>query len=258
MASAAAVVVGSVISSRSASKASDRAVSAQVGASDAAIAEQRAAREADVIEQGLARDERNVARARFEEITQPFADIGLSAGDPLRELLGLDGGNRLGQLEEINPLLSFLRDEGFTDIQESAAARGRLGAGGTLKDLTRFNTQLATTVVPQLQNQRFNQLFNVLGLGSNVALGQGVQNIQPISSGVPSATNIGNLLTNAGNAQAQGFINQGNATTGLVNNLAGIFGAQQGGFFNSPQQSPAPVRTAVPASSGGFTSGAFS
>ncbi|MEE8289581.1 MAG: hypothetical protein V3R25_09230 [Nitrosomonadaceae bacterium] len=134
----------------------------------------------------------------------------------------------LSQLEEINPLVSFLRDEGFEDIQESAAARGRLGAGGTLQDLTRFNTQLASTVVPQLQQQRFNQLFNVLGLGANAATGQG-------TAGLQTAGNIGNLQLAQGQAQAQGAINQGNVLSDLVNQGAGIFGAAQGGAFRGNQ-----------------------
>jgi len=127
-------------------------------------------------------------------------------------------------LEEINPLVSFLRDQGFADIQESAAARGRLGAGGTLQDLTQFNTQLAATVVPQLQQQRFNQLFNVLGLGANVSVGQG-------TAGLQTATNVSNLLGNIGQAQAQGSIAQGQIGTELISNLAGTFGSQQGGAF---------------------------
>lgn len=60
-------------------------------------------------------------------------------------------------LEQVNPQVAFLRDEGFRDIQESAAAKGKLSSGGTLRDLARFNTQLASTVAPQLQQQAFEQ-----------------------------------------------------------------------------------------------------
>lgn len=127
-------------------------------------------------------------------------------------------------LEEINPLVSFLREEGFEGIQESAAARGRLGSGGTLKDLTRFNTQLTSTIVPQLQQQRFNQLFNVLGLGANVSTGQG-------TAGLQTASNISNLLGAQGAAKAQGAINQGNIAANTLGQLSGAFGTFQGGGF---------------------------
>ena len=144
-----------------------------------------------------------------------------------REAAQPTGQGRLDSIEEINPVLSFLRDEGFQDIQESAAARGRLGAGGTLKDLARFNTQLGATIVPQLQQQRFNQLFNLLGLGSNAASGQATQQLG-------TATNVAKLQGNIGQAQAQNAASQGQISSNLVNNLAGSFGAFQGGAFNQP------------------------
>jgi len=130
-------------------------------------------------------------------------------------------------LAQVNPLVDFLRDEGFEEIQESAAARGRLGSGGTLKDLTRFNTQLASTVVPQLQQQRFNQLFNVLGLGANAATGSG-------TAGLQTAGNIGNLLQVGGAARAGGILGQGQALQQGIGNISGIVGAQQEGLFNQP------------------------
>lgn len=185
-------VVGGVVASKGASKAAD----AQTAAADAAAAEQRA------------------ARLSFEERTDPFRQIGLEGGEQLTSFLQ----DPFQQLEEINPIVGFLRDQGFEQIQESAAARGRLGAGGTLQDLTKFNLDLSATVAPQLQNQRFNQLFNVATLGANVAAGQG-------TAGLQTATNIGNLQQAAGVAQAQGIQGQTSAITGGIQNLAGAAGA---------------------------------
>jgi len=133
---------------------------------------------------------------------EPIEPQAQQAGDPL----------------DINPIVKILRDEGFRDIQESAAARGRLGAGGTLRDLTKFNTQLATTVAPQLQQQKFNQLFNVLGLGANVASGQGTAALQ-------TGSNISNLLGGIGQAQAGGTIGRANAITGGIQGAAGALGS---------------------------------
>jgi len=139
----------------------------------------------------------------------------------------------LAGLEEINPIVSFLRDQGFAQIQESAAARGRLGAGGTLQDLTRFNLDLSATVAPQLQNQRFNQLFNLAGLGANVAAGQG-------TAGLQTAGNIGNLLAAGGQAQAGGILGQSQAITGGIQNLAGVAGAFPGIFGGGAPPPPIP------------------
>jgi hypothetical protein len=196
MGTAAAIVGGSIIGGVFQGKAAKSASKASSKASGAAIAEQRAARE-----QALA-------------TAQPFVDIGLGAGEQLQALLADPSQG----LEEINPIVDFLRNEGFDQIQESAAAGGRLGAGGTLKDLTRFNSDLTSTVVPQLQNQRFNQLFNVLGIGQNAAAGQG-------SAALQTGANVSNLLSQQGQAQAQGAINQSNAITGTLQNLAGGVGA---------------------------------
>ncbi len=187
-----APLIGGLIQGRATKKAAD----SQADAARAGISEQRLARES------------------AEQRLQPFADIGLQAGEQLQSLLADPSQG----LEEINPIVDFLRGEGFEQIQESAAARGRLGAGGTLKDLTRFNTNLASTVVPQLQNQRFNQLFNVLGLGSNAAAGQG-------TAALSTGTNISNLLGNVGQAQAGGAIGRSNAITNTLQNLGSAAGA---------------------------------
>ncbi len=133
-------------------------------------------------------------------------------------------------LEEVNPLVSFMRDEGFQDIQESAAARGQLRSGGTLENLTEFNNNLAATVVPQLQNQRFNQLFNMLGLGANTAAGQG-------NAALSTANNVTGLLGNIGSAQAAGSIAQGQNNANTINDLAGALGYfQNSGAGNTNTQ----------------------
>ncbi len=144
------------------------------------------------------------------------------------------------QIEEVNPLVSFLRDQGFEDIQESAAASGTLRSGGTLQDLSRFNTNLAATVVPQLQQQRFNQLFNLLGLGQNAAVGQGTASLN-------TATNIGSLLQDRGNNQAVLANTQGEIAGNTLADLAGIYGRYQA------EQSVAPTGTATVGSSRNVT-----
>ena len=127
-------------------------------------------------------------------------------------------------LAQVNPLVDFLRAEGFEDIQESAAARGRLGAGGTLQDLTRFNTQLTSTVVPQLQQQRFNQLFNAVQLGAGLGSQQGTARLG-------TAQGIANIQAGIGQNAAQGDVERGNIITGGLQNLAGGLG-QLGGSLS--------------------------
>jgi len=213
-----AAVVGGVVSSRAAKKGAK----AQTQAAETASAEQRE------------------ARLAFEERTEPFRQAGLVSAEQLTSFLE----DPTQQLAEINPIVDFLRQQGFEQIQESAAAQGRLGAGGTLQDLTRFNTQLGATIVPQLQNQRFNQLFNVAGLGANVAAGQG-------TAGLQTASNIGNLAVGAGQAQAAGITGQAQAITGGLQNIAGAAGAFPN-LFGQQQLTPAQTQQ----TSAGFIPGA--
>ena len=220
---ATAVVGVGLVNAYTSSQAAGEAAKAQIEGTKLGVAEQRA------------------SRLAAEERLQPFADIGLEAGTQLQNLLA----DPTQGLEEINPIVSFLRDEGFEQIQESAAAGGRLGAGDTLKDLTRFNTNLASTVAPQLQNQRFNQLFNVLGLGSSAAAGQGTAALQ-------TGANVSNLLGQAGTAQAQGIIGQQNALTGGLNTIASGIGA-----FNRPAAQPVAQPAATPAPELGAILGDF-
>ena len=147
----------------------------------------------------------------FEERTEPFRATGIAAGVPLLAELGIEVPQELldqaglteppdpTQAGQINPLVDFLRREGFEDIQESAAAQGRLRSGGTLEDLTQFNTDLALNA----QQQRFNQLFSLLGLGANAATGQG-------TAALSTGTNLSNILQNRGEAQAQGIVDRAN------------------------------------------------
>tara|TARA_R110000868_G_scaffold125265_3_gene331048 strand:- start:22317 stop:23039 length:723 start_codon:yes stop_codon:yes gene_type:complete len=202
----------------------------QISAEKKASAAQQRAADAGIAEQ---RD----ARLAFDEKTQPFVDIGLEAGGQLQNFLS----DPMAGLDQINPLVNFLRDQGFEQIQESAAAAGRLGAGDTAKDLTKFNTNLASTIVPQLQNQRFNQLFNVMGSGQNAAVGQGTAALQ-------TGSNVSNLLGNKGAAEASGIIGQANAKAGATNNLlnmaASAYGASSGG--NPLQTQVGPPRETAP------------
>ena len=46
-----------------------------------------------------------------------------------------------------------------------------------------------------------------------------------------TGANVGNLLLNQGNARASGIVNQSNAITGGINDLASVYGAYRGGYF---------------------------
>lgn len=203
-------LVGSAIQSRSARKAADKQLEGQ----REGISEQRRAQERSI------------------ELAQPFIDIGTEAAPQFQNFLADPSAG----LEDISPIVSFLRDQGFEQIQESAAARGRLGAGGTLQDLAQFNLDLTANIVPQLRQQRFNELFNAVSLGQSAAAGQGQAALQ---TGANIATSLGNI----GQSQAAGIQGQSQAITGGIQNLAGAAGAFPNLFGGG---GAAPVGAGVP------------
>lgn len=127
---------------------------------------------------------------------------GGGAGDPLTALQSAPG-------------YQFRLGEGMKALERSAAARGTLLTGGTLKGLNRFAQDYASN---EYQN-RYNQLFGLAGLGQNAAGAQAGANSA-------YATNAGDLQTQIGNAQAAGTVGGANALNqalGGATNLAQMY-----------------------------------
>ena len=151
------------------------------------------------------------------------------------------------------PGYQFTQQQGIDAISRSASARGALGSGSTFKALQSFGSGLADStyndvfnramagynsqlqraqVGAQFQQQGFNQLLSpaVLGVGATESLNQ-------LGQGV--ASNVGNLMTQQGNAQAAGTVGSANAwgagLQGLTSNLmGGILGTQVPGWLGVP------------------------
>ena len=205
-------------------------VSGVIGARGARNA---AGAQSDSIKAGIS--EQRAAREDYNQRSEPFrqvglsvaphilADLGIEIPKPLLDAMGEDYQAPTGatQLEQINPLVSFIRDQGYEDIQETAAAQGRLRSGGTLRDLTDYNTKLASTIVPQLQQQRFNQLYNLLGIGANTTAQQGTATLS-------TANNISDLLFKKGQVDAQGAMAVPNAIQNTISDASGIYGFMRG------------------------------
>jgi hypothetical protein len=142
---------------------------------------------------------------------------------------------------EQTPGYQFTLNQGLLSTQNAAAAQGLGVSGAALKGAAGYATGLAnstynqqltnaintynaqmsgyTASASQFQNQfndywtnqnnRYNQLYNIASMGANSAAGQG-------TSGVQSASNIGNALTNQGTASSAGITGATNAiSTGL-------------------------------------------
>jgi hypothetical protein len=115
-----------------------------------------------------------------------------------------------------SPYYNFLRDEGIRAIDRSAASRGLLGSGRTLKGIERFGQGLAATEYQNWLNNwlqtRVNPLMSLAGLGQ-VSAGQTANMGQAFGQGA------GQSYLAGGQGQAGGYINQANAITGGSNAL---------------------------------------
>jgi len=110
--------------------------------------------------------------------------------------------------------------EGQRAIDRSAAARGNLLSGGTLRAATRYGENYAS-------GQYGNYLDRLAGL-SGVGYGASSQAGQ---NALQTGTNVGNLLIGQGNARASGYTNAANAKQQGITNLLQLVGFASG--FNA-------------------------
>ncbi len=172
-----------------ASRGAGKASKAQVGASREAIDEQR--RQFDLTRADLA----------------PFREAGVNA---LNQFVA-----SLGPGFEESEAFRFNLDRGIDAINRTAAARGKALSGEAVRGAVDFAEGLAS----QEMNNYLNRLAALSGVGQTATTaGAGF--------GANTAGNIGNLLVNAGDARASGFVGQANAINDSINNLL-LFGALQ-------------------------------
>lgn len=115
-----------------------------------------------------------------------------------------------------DPGYQFTLQQGQQAIDNSSAARGLVDSTGTMKDLSTFNQNAASTQYQnaynnyvQNQNQTYNQLAGIAGIGQ-VATGQSNQAAQT------AGAQIGGDITSAGNAAAAGQVGTANAWNGAI------------------------------------------
>ena len=155
---------------------------------------------------------------------QPFYKTSVDANNSLRRLMGMDGGNTLEELQS-DPGYQIRLSEGMNGVQHSAAARGGLLSGATLKAMQKYGQDFASNEY----TNRYNRLSSLAGNG------QVAGNMN--SSGANFGSNAGNNMMAAGNAQAAGTMGAANALSGAIGQ--GINGWQQNQLMQairSPRQ----------------------
>lgn len=121
-----------------------------------------------------------------------------------------------------SPDYQFRLSEGIKATERSAAARGGLLSGRTLKALERFGQGEAS--------QEFDRRFNRLG----VLAGRGQAGTQGTSQAAyNTGQGVSNALLDQGAARASGVVGRANATTSGIEGIASVLGnISGGGLFN--------------------------
>lgn len=126
----------------------------------------------------------------------------------------------LNALIAATPGYQFRMNQGLQGVERSAAARGGLNSGGTLRALQRYGEGLAASEYGDFANR----LASLIGLGQTAATTSG-------QFGQQTGANIGQGLANIGNARASGYANTGNiwgnAIGGAANSLGQYFQNRQ-------------------------------
>lgn len=235
--------------------------SSQAAKAQKSAANQAAAATASAAQQSTDAQERMFGRQ--VELQEPFRQAGLTAQNRLMTLLGLgedttapDFGRYARDFSmadyEADPGYGFRMSEGMKALERSAAARGGLLSGATLKGVERFGQNLASeeyqNAFNRYQANRANQLNPLQSLYGS---GQTSANTLTSAAGQTGAglantyMGMGQGLSNAamagGQARASGYTGMANALTSglstganlymqypLYNSMAGYYGRPRG------------------------------
>ena len=181
-------------------------------------------------------------RQQFErqvELQEPFREAGLKGQNRLLELLGLSedktapGYGKYATAEfgmdkfKADPGYAFRMSEGMKALERSAAARGGLLSGATLKGTQRYGQDLAS----QEYQNAFNryQAERAGTLNPYQALSGTAQTSANTLTNAASnlGTQLGSNIIGAGNAAAAGQIGSANAIVGGVGQGINFYQNQQ-------------------------------
>lgn len=188
----------------------------------------------------------DLQREMFErniELNAPFREAGVTALNKLVPLATEYTPFGTQQFQQ-DPGYGFRMSEGMKALERSAAARGNLLSGGTLKGIQRYGQDLASQEYQNAFNRyqaerqaRLNPLQSLAGVGQTTSaqLGQ---------AGSQMAGNVGQAMGAAAQARASGYM-------GGVNALTGALGQYMN--YNQQQQQNALLQQAIGNRGGGMS-----
>jgi hypothetical protein len=209
-------------------------------AKSAAEQQAAAAREANALQERMYNQTR--------EDQSPWREAGSRA---LGDLSNPDFQRDFGMTDFQNdPGYQFRMQEGQKALERSAAARGGLQSGGTLKALSRYGQDFASNEYGNAYNRfnadrdrRFNRLSSIAGIGqtANSQLGQAGQNY---------AGQVGNNMMGAANAQGAAGMASANAWNNTLSGLGNL--GMQGAWMSKWNGARSPTLQSTPMTGGSY------
>jgi hypothetical protein len=202
----------------------------------------KASRDAASSQQQAAAQASDVQRDIFErqvELQEPFREAGLKGQNRLLELLGLSedknvpGYGKYATAEfgmdkfTADPGYAFRMSEGMKALERSAAARGGLLSGATLKGTQRYGQDLASQEYQNAFNRYQAERTGTLNPYQALAgTAQSSANVLGQQAGALGQS-LGSNIIGAGNAQAAGQIGSANAIVGGLGQGLNFYQNQQ-------------------------------
>lgn len=135
-----------------------------------------------------------------------------------------------------DPGYDFRMQEGMKAIERSAAARGGLNSGATLKSISRYGQDFASNEYSNAYNRfnsdrdrRWNRLSSLAGIGQTA-------NSQVAQAGQNYANQANSNLIGIGNAQAAAGVSTGNSWANTTRQIGNIGAGMAGGLMGQWSQ----------------------
>lgn len=168
-------------------------------------ASKRAARtQSNATQQGIAEQKRQYNQTRKD--LAPYRQAGNRAINSVSDLINNPEAQKNYVLN--NPFYNALAGQAQDRIFNNAAAKGKLGSGGTAEALQNSLLLLGDNLL----NQHITQNMNLANTGESAAA-------QTATAGQQVANNITDLTTSGAQARAAGTIGAANARTGALQNI---------------------------------------
>jgi len=171
------------------------------GAMQSSAAKKAGRLQADASALGVA--ETRAAREEMRKLLEPYTAAGTPALQQQMAALGLSGPEAQAAFvsqQEQSPIFQALARQGEEAMAQNAAATGGLRGGNLQGALAQFRPQLLN----QFLEQQYNRLGGMTSLGQQSAAGVG-------TAGMQSASQISDLLAQAGAARAGSALGVGQA-----------------------------------------------